>query len=117
MSEPPRLILLDFDYTLVDPSGWVFDALRAGLDAVAVPHSDDMTMKRLIGIPLERQFEALADNLRDARKYSAFKTAYVKRRDATAFDKTRMIDGAVWSVGELRNLGYVLGIVSTGDAA
>jgi len=51
------LILLDFDYTLVDASECLFPAMRAGLNAIGSPTPpEDAELRRLIGITLDEQF-------------------------------------------------------------
>ena len=114
MSEPVRVVLFDFDYTLADPSGWVFDALRTGLAAAHLHPPNIAAMKRLIGIPLEAQYTALGGTLTDDSTYQRFKTAYVRYRDAHATTATRVMAEVPAALRQLQHAGVTLGIVSTG---
>jgi phosphoglycolate phosphatase-like HAD superfamily hydrolase len=46
----PNLILFDFDFTLVDASGCLFAALRAGLREVGSDQPSDEQMRSLVGV-------------------------------------------------------------------
>jgi len=109
-----RAVLFDFDYTLADPSGWVFAALNAGLSAAHLPERDDYSLKKLIGLPLDQQFEQLGGRGADARQYSAFRNAYISFRDAHASVGTHFFKTVPATLTTLNQAGYVLGIVSTG---
>lgn len=109
----PRLILFDFDYTLFDASGCLFPALRQGLAATGNSAPADEVLKRLIGIPLERQFVELTGNL-DEMSYKLFKAAYVKERDLRESAGTHPLPGIMEAIKDLKTKGISLGIVSTG---
>src|SRR5438045_2191976 len=55
-----HLILFDFDFTLIDASECLFGALREALNSIGAPNPSDEQIKRLIGIPLARQYMILA---------------------------------------------------------
>lgn len=114
MNDSVRSVLFDFDYTLADPSGWVFDALRVGLSAVRLPVPNIVATKRLIGIPLEEQFKALGGSIDDQAMFRRFKSAYVEYRDAHANTETRFMEGVPETLRVLTDRGFLLGVVSTG---
>jgi|HubBroStandDraft_6_1064221.scaffolds.fasta_scaffold164089_2 phosphoglycolate phosphatase len=107
------LILFDFDYTLFDASGCLFPALRAGLRAVGLVSPPDLTLRRLIGIPLHQQFETFCRN-RDPRVYEVFQNAYVKERVMREMEGTLPLPGVIPALATLKTRGFHLGVVSTG---
>src|SRR5215469_1589153 len=108
MSEAVRLVLFDFDYTLADPSGWVFDALRAGLAAAHLQAPSITAMKRLIGIPLELQYTSLGGTSAGDATYQRFKAAYARYRDAHATTTTRVMPDAADTLADLKRTGVLL---------
>jgi phosphoglycolate phosphatase len=109
----PDLILFDFDFTLVDASGCLFAAIRAGLTAVRGPAAEDAELKPLIGIPLEDQFKSLT-GMFDRQSFERYLRAYRPERDAREVDGTKLVPGAHVALAALKQSGCQLGIVSTG---
>jgi len=109
------LILLDFDYTLVDASECLFPALRAGLNAIGSPTlPEDAELRRLIGITLEEQFARLAPEARGPERFAQFKQAYLVERKDKEGDGNKLIPGVRPALERLRNGHFELGVVSTG---
>ena len=106
-----RLLLFDYDYTLVDASNCLFAALRAGLQVIGLASPDDQALKRLIGLSLEEQFRTLAPQRDEA--FEEFRRAYIRERDATEQDGTVLIDGVYEALHKLREAGICNGVVST----
>lgn len=109
-----RLILLDFDYTLVDASECLFPALRAGLKAIGKPKlPEDAELRRLIGLTLEDQFAGLAPE-REPERFAPFKQAYLIERKDKEANGTKLIPGVRHALERLRNGRFELGVVSKG---
>lgn len=108
-----RLILFDFDYTLVDASQCLFPALRKGLAAIGI-HDEiaDKTLRALIGIPLQEQFRKLAPAR--ANDFVAFERAYISERSLRESEGTQVLPGIISALERLKHSGLRLGIVSTG---
>jgi phosphoglycolate phosphatase-like HAD superfamily hydrolase len=108
------LILLDFDYTLVDASECLFPALRAGLKAIGKRRlPEDAELRRLIGLTLEDQFASLAPE-REPERFAPFKRAYLIERKGKEAEGTKLIPGVRDALERLRNGHFELGVVSTG---
>lgn len=107
------VVLFDFDYTLVDASGCLLPALRTALQAIGVPPPAELVLRRLIGIPLERQFAALAPGRESA--FASFRNAYVHARDTLEAAGTKLIPGADDALRSLSANGATIAIVSTGS--
>ena len=106
-----RLLLFDYDYTLVDASNCLFAALRAGLQVIGLALPDDQELKKLIGLPLDEQFRTIAPRRDEA--FAEFRSAYIRERDATEQDGTVLIDGVHEALRKLREAGIRKGVVST----
>jgi phosphoglycolate phosphatase len=110
-----KLVLFDFDLTLVDASACLFGALRSGLNTVGISIGDDMPLKPLIGLSLEEQFRLLSGAEQyDPAVFTRFKTAYVYARNAGEAEGSHLIPGVAEGLQTLQAKGLVLGIVSTG---
>lgn len=109
----PRLVLFDFDYTLVDASGSLFPAIKAGLRAVSVAEPPDEVLKPLIGISLRRQFANLSGTDNEVL-YSRFQRSYVLERDRKEVEGTRLMPEVPTVLAELKKSDLLLGIVSSG---
>jgi phosphoglycolate phosphatase len=108
-----RLILFDFDFTLVDASECLFGALRRGLDSVGAENPSDSQLRPLIGIPLVKQYQILTGR-HDTEEFSRFERIYAKERSALETTGTRLLPGVRSVLDVLRAAGYQLGVVSTG---
>ncbi len=111
-----RLILFDFDYTLIDASECLFAAIRKGLGSVGSANVPDTTLRLLIGIPLHQQFRILVQS-NDDEVFGKFKMAYLAERSARETEGTQILPGVVTCLQQLKQEGYFLGIVSTGASA
>jgi phosphoglycolate phosphatase len=108
-----RLVLCDFDYTLVDASACLLGALKKALESIGLTTPDAKQLKALIGIPLEDQFRVLA-GLNNEQNFDTFTRTYAAVRDATEGDGTTLLPGVANCLATLRRVGLQVGIVSTG---
>lgn len=111
-----QLILFDFDYTLVDASGCLFAAIRAGLTSIGMPSVDDSKLKRLIGMPLQEQFRILAGTA-DRNLFETYHNAYASERKIKETSGTVLITGVDTALAALKRAGLKLGVVSTGASS
>jgi phosphoglycolate phosphatase len=108
-----RLLLFDFDFTLVDASECLFGALRKGLASIGAENPSDSQLRPLIGIPLVKQYEILTGR-HGAEEFARFERIYAKERSALEMNGTHLLPGVRSAVEGLRAAGYQLGVVSTG---
>jgi phosphoglycolate phosphatase len=110
-----RLVLFDFDFTLVDASECLFAALREGLASIGAPIPSDSQLKLLIGLPLAKQYEVLSGKA-DLSLFATFKRVYLAERGARESVGTHLLPGVASALERLNRDGYQLGVVSTGAA-
>jgi phosphoglycolate phosphatase len=108
-----RLLLFDFDFTLVDASECLFGALRKGLASIGAEDPLDSQLRPLIGIPLLKQYQVLTGR-QDAKEFATFERIYAKERSALERNGTNLLPSVRWALEGLRAAGYQLGVVSTG---
>jgi phosphoglycolate phosphatase len=108
-----RLLLFDFDFTLVDASECLFRALRRGLASIGAENPSDSQLRPLIGIPLVKQYQILTGR-HDAEEFARFERIYAKERSALESTGTHLLPGVHSALEGLRAAGYQLGVVSTG---
>jgi phosphoglycolate phosphatase len=110
-----RLVLFDFDFTLVDASECLFSSLREGLQAIGVNSVADKQLKPLIGISLEEQFQLLSGRtIQDTKSFSTFKTVYIATRTAKEISGSYLLPDVTFALQSLQSKGLTLGIVSAG---
>jgi phosphoglycolate phosphatase len=110
-----QLFLFDFDYTLVDASGCLFAAIRAGLESIGIASVDDSKLKPLIGIPLQEQFRILTGTANQSL-FETYYKAYVSKRRIKETSGTVLIPGVDTALAVLKRARFGLGVVSTGSS-
>lgn len=114
MAEPnPNLILFDFDFTLVDASGCLFAAIRAGLREVGSHPPSDEQMRSLVGVSLQNQFDALRGQT-DQKLFGRFRETYQRVRNELQAQGSILLPGVADALARLSRR-YTLGIVSNGS--
>jgi phosphoglycolate phosphatase len=108
-----RLVLFDFDFTLVDASECLFAALRKGLASQGAPTPSDSQLMPLIGIPLAKQYQLLGGKV-DPSLFASFERVYVAERTARETAGTRLLPGVASSLDRLKRDRHRLGVVSAG---
>lgn len=105
-------IAFDYDYTLVDSSGCLLPALAHGFTAVRIATPAESVLRKLIGVPLRRQFEIIARDR--STEYATFETIYRHWRDQLETNGSTLIPGVLDGLQQLTERGASLAIVSTG---
>lgn len=108
-----RLVLFDFDGTLVDSQHSIVAAFTAACRAHGIPGVDPAAIRRHIGLPLA---QAIAANLPEAHRARAAEVAesykLAHRALAQSADHDPLFPGAYAALDALRAAGALLGIAT-----
>lgn len=104
----PRVVLIDLDGTLSDSAPGILSSLRRAFADIGVPPLNEATERSLLGPPF---YESLPP-LIGADRVPAFIDAYRGHYD-TAMYETRVYDGIVDVLADLRELGLTLAVATS----
>jgi phosphoglycolate phosphatase len=105
-----RLIVFDWDGTLVDSTSLIAAALSAACSDVGVPLADPDAASHVIGLGLVDSLRHVAPTL-DPSGYPAL-TARYRHHYRACEDQVRLFDGARELLDELRDAGFLLAVAT-----
>ena len=105
-------VIFDFDYTLADASAGIVACIDYAFGRLHLPCVAPDVARRTIGLSLPHTLVALA-GAEQAEKAEVFSRLFVEHADRIMVDMTTLLPGVHQTVGQLRNAGVGLGIVST----
>ena len=111
MTKQYKLILFDFDYTLVDSSKAVESCINYALSSMGLKEVSAESACKTIGLSLNTVYEALTGD-DDPKKSKEFVRLFAKRADEVMVDFTTAFDTASETLKFLKEKGLKLGIVS-----
>jgi phosphoglycolate phosphatase len=113
-ADGPRLVVFDFDGTLVDSQHMIIAAMARAFTGLRLPPPADERVRRAIGLPLEQVIERLAPDEpmeRRARLVELYKQAFFDlRQQPDHFEP--MFPGALAALDALTSAGLQLGIAT-----
>lgn len=114
MSGPqPKACIFDLDGTLVDSLADLATAVNRMLDDNGYPRAPLEMFPKYIGDGMKKLVErALPESARDADNVERCAAAYLRHYEQCWRDQTRVYEGMLEAVQELRNRGIRLGVLS-----
>lgn len=105
-------ISFDFDYTLADSSEGTVACATYALSRMDLPVPAPETIRRTVGLSLERTFLALTarESLDEALR---FKSLFFEHADEVMLDHIRLFPGVPSLLNSLKGKGHYVSIVST----
>ncbi|MFH1891900.1 MAG: HAD-IA family hydrolase [Candidatus Zixiibacteriota bacterium] len=107
-----KAIIFDFDYTLADSSRGVILCVNHALGKLGLPNASDNEIKKTIGFTLPEIVVYLAGN-EHGDKADDFVRHFINKADEVMTPMARMFESVPTVMRNLRDDGYLLGIVST----
>ena len=111
MAEPRRLVVFDWDGTLMDSTGQIVAAAMATISDLGLPQRSPDAVRDIIGLGLREGWHRLFPEL-DADGFAAFVDAYRERFLSPAFQTARLFERAAEVVEELAGRGLVLAVAT-----
>lgn len=111
MAEARRLVVFDWDGTLMDSTGQIVAAAMATISDLGLPERPPEAVREIIGLGLREGWHRLFPEL-DADGFTAFVDAYRERFLSPGFQTARLFDRAAEVVEELAGRGLVLAVAT-----
>ena len=105
-------MIFDFDYTLADSSRGVLECVNHALRNMGLPTAQPEDIKKTIGMSLPDTLATLAGRGNEERS-EEFSRLFIGRADEVMADMTVVLDDVPRVIGQLKDKGFSLGIVST----
>lgn len=111
MSESYRLLVFDWDGTLMNSAPHIVDNMLNAIEALGLPRRSPEQISELIGLGLYDAFQRLYGDL-SAEYAQALLQRYRQGYVKVAQDNSLLFDGAEAALGQLREAGYVLSVAT-----
>ncbi len=107
-----KLILFDYDFTLIDCSSAIIECFNRGFHDMGLDTPDPDAVRRTIGMTLPNAYTYLTGDT-DKSHQETFFSRFKQHADVIMTDMTVFIGNAEETLIRLKNEGYQLGIVTT----
>jgi phosphoglycolate phosphatase len=107
-----RVVLFDFDLTLVDSTLGVIECVNYALEAMALPRAEPKAIRATIGFSLAATLASLT-GLTDPALAQDFSLNFVKQADLCMVKLTSVFPDVAQTLDQLKAGGIRIGIVST----
>ena len=105
-----KLVLFDFDGTVIDNSEGIFNCIRYSLNKLGLPVPGEAVLRRFVGPSLFDSFRAYCED--DEEKAERFVSLYRERYAPVGITECRLYDGIGELVTALRAEGRRVGVCS-----
>lgn len=107
-----RLLIFDWDGTLVDSIGRIVEAMHRAADVADVPRSSDRAVRGIIGLELGVAIRTLYPELDEPLRIEAIRRAYSEQYLALETEPSPLFDGVQESLEAFREQGYRLAVAT-----
>ncbi|PAU64047.1 HAD-IA family hydrolase [Pseudomonas indica] len=108
-----RLLIFDWDGTLVDSIGRIVESMRRAAESCSLPQCAEAAIKGIIGLSLSEAIRTLYPELeRDAGRVERFRQQYSEHYLALENEPSALFPGVVESLGAFRQAGYRLAVAT-----
>ena len=109
---PLKAVIFDFDLTLADSLDGIAECINHALRRMDLPVAGLHTIRRHVGLSLERTFHVLS-GIDDADRAREFARRFIERADEVMIDRTRILPDVEPALTQVRARGLRTAIVST----
>lgn len=107
-----RLLIFDWDGTLVDSIGRIVTAMRLAADGCGLPWLDDAAIKGIIGLGLPEAIRSLYPQLEEPGLVERFRAAYSEGYLQLEDEPSALFPGVAESLEAFRARGYRLAVAT-----
>ncbi|MDT4842301.1 Phosphoglycolate phosphatase, chromosomal [compost metagenome] len=107
-----RLLVFDWDGTLVDSIARIVESMRVAADTCELPWRDDVAIKGIIGLGLPEAIATLYPELDDGRLIEAFRRSYSDHYTALESQPSPLFEGVAEALEDFRAQGYRLAVAT-----
>ena len=105
-----KLVLFDFDGTVIDNSEGIFNCIRYSLQKLGLPVPEEAILRRFVGPSLFDSFRTYCED--DEAKAEQFVATYRERYAPVGFTECRLYDGMDALLRRLKAEGYRVAVCS-----
>lgn len=105
-----KLVLFDFDGTVIDNSEGIFNCIRYSLEKLNFPVPEEAVLRRFVGPSLFDSFRAYCED--DEEKAERFVALYRERYAPIGFSECRLYDGMRELLSQLKAEGRKVAVCS-----
>ncbi|MDH4608140.1 HAD-IA family hydrolase [Pseudomonas sp. BN102] len=107
-----RLLIFDWDGTLVDSIARIVESMRVAADVCGLPWRDDVAIKGIIGLGLPEAIATLYPDLDDVRRIDEFRRSYGDHYNALESQPSPLFEGVAEALEDFRAQGYRLAVAT-----
>lgn len=107
-----KLLIFDWDGTLVDSIGRIVESISAAAAHCDLPSLDEKAIKGIIGLGLPEAIAALYPHVKDVRTAEAFRRAYADHYLMLETEPSAPYPGVASALNRFRNEGYLLAVAT-----
>jgi len=107
-----RLLIFDWDGTLVDSIGRIVDSMRLAAAACELPRRDDASIKGIIGLGLPEAIRELYPELVEPGRAELFRRLYSEHYLALEVEPSSLFAGVADALAAFRAEGYQLAVAT-----
>lgn len=112
VSKEYRVLIFDWDGTLVDSIGRIVESISAAALECGLPPLDELAIKGIIGLGLPEAIAVLYPRVTDVRMVEAFRRAYADHYLALDAEPSLLYPGVAQSLLWYREQGYLLAVAT-----
>lgn len=112
MSKTYRVLIFDWDGTLVDSIGRIVESISVAADKCDLPPLDAVAIKGIIGLGLPEAVRTLYPHIKDVRVVNAFRQAYADHYLSIDVEPSLPYPGVAQSLHRYREQGYRLAVAT-----
>lgn len=105
-----KLILFDFDGTVIDNSEGIFNCIKYSLNKLGIPVPDEKTLRRFVGPSLDDSFCRYIQN--DISRAKLFTATYRERYAPIGHTECVLYSGIKETLQNLRDTGFITAVCS-----
>ncbi|MBQ6067758.1 MAG: HAD hydrolase-like protein [Clostridia bacterium] len=105
-----KLVLFDFDGTVIDNSEGIFNCIRYSLNRLGLPVPGEAVLRRFVGPSLFDSFRSYIED--DEEKAERFVATYRERYAPVGFTECRLYDGMEALLRRLKAQGFYVAVCS-----
>lgn len=107
-----RLLIFDWDGTLVNSVGRIVECIRVAADACELPELDDERIRGIIGLGLPEAVASLYPQYDLDRGYELFRQSYAEHYGVLERQPSPLFEGVMDALHDFRQQGYALAVAT-----
>ena len=112
MSKDYKVLIFDWDGTLVNSINRIVESVSVAAMSCGLPPLDEVAIKGIIGLGLPEAIAMLYPDVSDVKVIEAFRRAYADHYLALEVEPSSLYPGVAQSLRQFRDYGYLLAVAT-----